>query len=402
MKLLYLCYWGIDEGLTQATVFPQLRMLAEMEHIHKIVLCTIERDKKFVEYSGPSREKINFHPLYSNGLKPGVLNKIVDFVVFPRTLQALVKVHRIDFILSRGTPAGSLAWKVFRKTGIPFGVESFEPHADYMLESGVWKKNGLKYRTQTKWEDKQKQDAQFIITVSHNYRDQLLAEGLPADKILTIPCTVDTDSFAFDSRQREAIRERLQIPEGSVVGIYVGKFGDIYYDTEAFHLIRKAFDFFAPTFFMLILTPQSKVQIEDFIKGQGLKPERFVIDCVPHLEIPHYLSASDFAFSFVKPAPSRKYCSPIKDGEYWANGLPILMGEDIGDDSRLIEAHPHAGFVFNTRFTNFQEGLRHIHHVLEPSRIEETRTQNVALAKQERGREIISKVLKQVFRRTYE
>jgi hypothetical protein len=397
VKLLYLCYWGIDEGLTQATVFPQLRMLAEMEHIHKIVLCTIERDWKLVEYSGPQHEKISFHPLYSKGLKPGVLNKIVDFVVFPQTLQALVKAHRIDFILSRGTPSGSLAWKVFRKTGIPFGVESFEPHADYMHESGVWKKNGLKYRAQKKWEDKQKQDAQFVITVSHNYREQLLAEGLPADKIHTIPCTVDTASFGFDTGKRLAIRDRLQIPESSVVGIYVGKFGDIYYDTDAFQLIRQAFDFFGPTFFMLILTPQSKVQIEDFITQQGLNPERFVIDCVLHQEIPHYLSASDVAFSFVKPAPSRKYCSPIKDGEYWANGLPILMGEDIGDDSRLIEAHPHAGFVFNAAFTNFQNGLSHIQHLLEPSRIEEMREQNMALAKRERGRQVISLVYDKVF-----
>ena len=401
MKLLYLCYWGIDEGLTQATVFPQLRILAEMEHIHKIILSTIERDRKLVEYSGPQHNKISFHPLYSKGLKPGVLNKIVDFVVFPQTLHKLVKAHGIDFILSRGTPAGSLAWKVFHKTGIPFGVESFEPHADYMLESGVWKKNGLKYRTQKKWEEKQKQDAQVVITVSHNYREQLLEEGLPADKVHTIPCTVDTDSFAFDARERVAIRERLHIPEDSVVGVYVGKFGDIYYDTEAFNLIRQAFDFFGPTFFMLILTPQSKTQIEDYIKQHGLNPERVVIDCVPHLEIPHYLSASDIAFSFVKPAPSRKYCSPIKDGEYWANGLPVLMGENIGDDSRLIAAHPHAGFVFNATFTNFQEGLRHIQYVLEPSRIKETRTQNVALAKQERGREIVSKVLNHVFTSIY-
>jgi glycosyltransferase involved in cell wall biosynthesis len=320
-------------------------VLAEMKQIDRLILCTIERGQQPVNYTGPRNEKISFYPLYSKSIKLGALNKIVDFILFPAILKNLARMHDIDFILSRGTPAGSLAWKVFRKTGIPFGVESFEPHAEYMLESDVWKKSGLKYHTQKKWEVKQKQAAQFLITVSHNYREQLLAEGLPEEKVYTIPCTVDTDTFAFDSRQRAVIRERLQIPEGSIVGVYVGKFGDIYYDEEAFYLIRQAFDFFGPPFFMFIITPQNKTTISLKISKFGLDINRFFIDSVSHSEVPHYLSAADFAFSFVRPAESRKFCSPIKHGEYWANGLPIIMGEGIGDDSDIINNNPICGVL---------------------------------------------------------
>ena len=81
MRLLYLCYWGIEEGLTHATVFPQLSLMAEMHEIETIIFCTIERRGKSVAYLGPVHDKIEFHPLYSKGLKLGVLNKILDFVV---------------------------------------------------------------------------------------------------------------------------------------------------------------------------------------------------------------------------------------------------------------------------------------------------------------------------------
>ena len=49
------------------------------------------------------------------------------------------------------------------------------------------------------------------------------------------------------------------------------------------------------------------------------------------------MSGSDFAFSTIKPADCRKFCCPIKDGEYWANGLPVLIPTGIGDDSEIIE-----------------------------------------------------------------
>jgi hypothetical protein len=402
VRLLYLCYWGIEEGLTHATVFPQLSLLVEMAEIDSIIFCTIERNKKKVDYLGPIHDKIEFHPLYSKGLKPAVLNKILDFVVFPKTLRKIAETKHIDLILGRGTPAGALAWKVFKRTQIPFVVESFEPHADYMLESGVWKKNGLKYRSQKKWEEKQKRDAQFLITVSQNYCQQLTREGIPHEKIVTIPCTVDTQAFAFSEFARKSTRERLGLSAEAIVGVYVGKFGDIYYNHEAFQIMKAAFDFFGPSFFMLILTPQSQRHITAQIQEAGLPQDRFFIDCVPHEQIPHYLSASDFAFSFVKPSPSRKFCSPIKDGEYWANGLPILMGEDIGDDSKIIKNLAHAGFVFDTQFSNLTEAFEHIMTLISPQEREKTRSANVTLADQERGRGVISKVLKQVLQKAYD
>ena len=30
-------------------------------------------------------------------------------------------------------------------------------------------------------------------------------------------------------------------------------------------------------------------------------------------------------------------CSPIKNGEYWACGLPVITPSDIGDDSEILK-----------------------------------------------------------------
>ena len=56
---------------------------------------------------------------------------------FPKELIRQVGEFELDFILARGAQAGELANLVWQKTKLPFYVETFEPQADYILESGV-------------------------------------------------------------------------------------------------------------------------------------------------------------------------------------------------------------------------------------------------------------------------
>ena len=48
------------------------------------------------------------------------------------------------------------------------------------------------------------------------------------------------------------------------------------------------------------------------------------------------MAQADFAINPVKPVPTKRHCTSIKDGEYWAMGLPVVITKDISDDSALI------------------------------------------------------------------
>ena len=45
----------------------------------------------------------------------------------------------------------------------------------------------------------------------------------------------------------------------------------------------------------------------------------------------------------VKPVPTKRYCTPVKDGEYWALGLPVIITEGISDDSGIIRENGIVG-----------------------------------------------------------
>lgn len=347
MRILFLGYWGFEDPLTTATVLPHLRLLQARVDVEAIQLVTIERGvsamKPPVLKLPFAANKITFEPLLSVPGGNVLVNKTVDFLHFPRVLTAQAKAFKADFILARGAPAGSLAYLVWKKTGIPFYVESFEPHAEYMRQAGVWSRLDPRFLFQQYWENRQKRYARALLPVAENYRQQLLREGVAPDRVITVPCSVNLTDFAFDSRVRGQMRSRLGFASDALVGIYVGKFGGIYYDKEAFTLFRTTADFFGPSFRLLLLSPQPTAEILHKLSIVGIEPAQVKVVFAPFAEVPGYLSAADFGFGLHRPTP---YVSPIKVGEYWASGLPVLLTAGVGDDSAIIEREG-GGAVFN-------------------------------------------------------
>jgi glycosyltransferase involved in cell wall biosynthesis len=185
-----------------------------------------------------------------------------------------------------------------------------------------------------------------LLPVAENYRQQLIREGVPAKRIVTVPCSVNVAAFGYDEEERRRVRQKIDFAPDALVGIYVGKFGDIYYDSEAFDLFKAAANHFGPSFRLIILTPNAQDEVRGKLARVEFTEEQVFVTKAPHADVPGYLSAADFAFAPIKPAPCRLFCSPIKVGEYWAAGLPVLLTEGVGDDSAIIQDEG-GGAIFN-------------------------------------------------------
>ncbi|GAB1445882.1 hypothetical protein MASR2M41_16140 [Flammeovirgaceae bacterium] len=241
MKILYLCYWGINDSLSQSTVYSNLIRLAQLENTESIVVVSIEREPIFHQVSLPQHEKLEYTSLVS-GL--GFRDKLNDFMIFPNTLNQLCKKHKIDTMLGRGALAGSLLYLTWKKNRISFYVESFEPHSQYMRDSGVWMRKGFKYLIQRFLERKQMENASGLMPVSTTYLEKLKVMGVSKERIQMVPCTVEIEKFKFSQRDRIIGRKQLGFLPHDIVGIYVGKFGDIYHSMEeAFAALKQAFNY---------------------------------------------------------------------------------------------------------------------------------------------------------------
>ena len=346
-RVLFICYWSIYDGLTVSTVLPSLERLQEFSSIAKIYLVTIEREPYNLDGAEVKLPPKVFHfPLLISNSSFFFFRYIKEFVLFPKRLQELVNQKEINVILARGAPAGTMAHAVAKKYNLPYYVESYEPHADYMADSGVWSRGGLKYFYQKRSEQKQNKYAQGLMPVAVNYRHVLISEGVIEGKVMTVACPVDA-RFSHNLYERGQVRERFNIEPTAIVGIYVGKYSGLYLEDEAFEIYKQSFSLI-PDFRLIILSPKAGAYVQKKLAAHDINSAKVYVAAVPHHEVPAYLSAADFAFATYKPGPSKKYLSPVKIGEYWANGLPVLLTEGVGDDSDIIK-NEGGGATFNLK-----------------------------------------------------
>ena len=388
MNILFIGYWGVNDGLTQATILPHLKVLSSFDDVGEIIFTSIERELEYFEFQ-LDIPKVKHLPLLSKNYRLLYFNKFSDFSQFSRQLVEITKLYLIDNIICRGALAGALGYRIWKKTRIPFLVESFEPHADYMIASKTWRKWGLRYMLQKHWEIKQKENARALFPVSYNYRDQLCSEGVEKEKIRVMPCEVDLMRFKFDSKKRAQKRSVLKIEKETIVGIYTGKFGDIYLKDEAFDLFVSASQYFQNHFYLVILSPQDPIWVRKELEIRGFPLNRLCVRKVLHHEVPSWLFAADFAFSTVRPSFHRRFCSPIKNGEYWAAGLPVMIPDGIGDDSEILKKTGLGVIVGD--FKNPLSSFREIEKLIKANKRSEIRK----LALQHRNPNLIAIAYKQ-------
>jgi len=147
----------------------------------------------------------------------------------------------------------------------------------------------------------------------------------------------------MSNRKKPELLKAMNL-EDKIVCVYAGKFGGLYLEKETFDFFKKAYDFFGERFRILLMTNHSEEEILAYCKASNL--DRAIIQkaFVPHHEIADYIGLADFGICPMKPLPSRRYGTPIKNGEYWALGLPVVVTKNISIDSQIIEEN-NAGYV---------------------------------------------------------
>lgn len=391
MRILYISYWSLSDPLTTSAIFPYMPIMVQ-EKGATVVFYTFETSRDRLEELPFKMAGVEHRPLQQNPLLFGPLAKVE---LFFRGRKALINEARkggYDLVFAKGSMAGAFAHMVHRATGLPYVVESFEPHSEYMAECGVWPRNGMRFRFLAKYERYQVEHAHRIITVTHNHRNALLAEGIDPARISVIPSITDLDRFAFNAEDRLQRRQELGIPLDARAGVYVGKFGGLYYDQEAFVIFKRAMDLFTGMH-IIVLSPMDHGWIAARAASAGIDSSRFHVTSAQHGEVPGFLSAADMAFSPIKPAPAKLFQCPVKNGEYWANGLPFLMTDLVADDHRLLR-QGIGGSVHGGGLEGLDEALRTIDGLLADP---DHRTNIASLARKYKSLDLARDVYRTLF-----
>src|SRR5687767_6418726 len=124
MRILFFSYWSIHDGISQGTLFPLIDKLTKNNKIEKIYFCTVEPEGS-TPLPMPFEKCVHF-PIKSN---PSALTKVWNLIRLPLLLRGIARKNNVDLMWCKGAPAGGIGGLVNGLMGLPFVVDSFEPHS---------------------------------------------------------------------------------------------------------------------------------------------------------------------------------------------------------------------------------------------------------------------------------
>jgi glycosyltransferase involved in cell wall biosynthesis len=320
---------------------------------------------------------------------------VLNWICILILLSKIILKNRIYCIHSLCTPPGVFAYLLAKCWKRKLVLDSYEPHAEAMVENGSWKKDSKAFNILFNYERKMTERADYIIGATKGMKNYAKEKyNVEIKNFFVKPACVDLERFSINKPKEEKLLKELNL-EGYKIMLYAGKFGGIYFDQEIFDYIRVASEYFGKDKFrVLILSNISKEDLEEYCRKANLDSSLIVLRFIKHKDIHRYMNLADYAICPVKPIPSKKYCTPIKNGEYWAMGLPVVIPKEISDDSDIIVEN-NIGYVLQKMdVREYRKSCEIIDKLINQSNIAE-RIQKVAV--NYRDFEVARKVYKEIY-----
>lgn len=391
-NILIITSWSYNDALIQAYTLPYLNIISnQLSEDSNIFLTTLEKTNQPITNPNPKIKNIliAYHPLSIKGLMMwvGLIFKLLK----------TIRKEKIDVIHCWCTPAGMIGYILSLLTRKPLIIDSFEPHAETMVENGVWTKNGFAHRLLFFFEKRLTKRAKYLIATTEGMKSYAKNKyRFQGNNIFVKPACVNLGFFSENNLKIKHLVDELNLTD-KIVCVYAGKFGGIYLENEVFDFFKVAENYWGSNFRALILSTHSKQEIENYCKKNNLTPATVIHKFISHHEIPNFIGLGDFGITPVKPIPTKRYCTPIKDGEYWALGLPVVITKDISDDSDIIKKYKIGSVLEELNETEYLKAIKDIDHLLKNNTRKALYNKIRPIAEKYRNFDIAEKVYKKIY-----
>jgi PEP-CTERM/exosortase A-associated glycosyltransferase len=263
-------------------------------------------------------------------------------------ITGLIKSHAPDVVHAHSPLLNAFPalWSA-RRAGLPLVYEVRALWEDAAVDHGTTAESSARYRLSRGLESLAVRAADHVTTICEGLRTDILARGVPAERITVIPNAVDIEKFRVDGVPDPALRRKLGL-DGRVVLGFAGSF----YGYEGLDLLLEAMSRLAretgagaiPVSLLLLGGGPQEARLREQAQKLGIADRVVFVGRVPHADVAGYYNLIDV---LVYPRHSMRLTelvTPLKPLEAMAQGR-VFIASDVGGHRELV-ADGQTGFLF--------------------------------------------------------
>jgi PEP-CTERM/exosortase A-associated glycosyltransferase len=279
-----------------------------------------------------------------------VLNQVDVIDGLARRLAEIIPVVKPDVLHAHSPVLNAIAaLRAGKKFGIPVVYEVRAFWEDAAVDHGTSTENGLRYRLTRALETYALKRADAVTTICEGLRKDIVARGIPADKVTVIPNAVDIDKFALGGSADLQLKDKLGLSGSRLIG-FIGSF----YAYEGLDVLLRAVPKLSarmPDLRVLLVGggPQD-AQLRQLANDLQIGDKVVFTGRVPHDQVNKYYDLLDVLVYPRLPMRLTDLVTPLKPLEAMAQGR-ILAASDVGGHLELI-ADGKTGVLFRANDTD--------------------------------------------------
>ncbi len=349
MKILELSAYFHPEQYASSYLWENLSDAYAAENIERVVCCPSPcrgiPDEVRRTYKGRKKESlydgkllvIRF-PLFKENKKPllrALRYTISTVYMFAWSLFSKY-TRNCDVIYVGSTPPiqGALAAMVKKVKKIPFCYCLQDIFPDSLVSTGMTKKNSLLWKIGSCIEQFTYRHADKIIVISEDFKNNIMAKGVPENKIVIVYNWVDEHAVADVPRKDNILFDRYNLDRNKFYITYNGNIG-MSQNMELLIEVAQELESIKDIHFVVVGNGAFKNHLEQIIKNKNVTNVT-MLPLQPYNDISYVFSLGDVSLVISKPGVGSN-AVPSKTWSIMSASRPVLANFDENELKTIIE-----------------------------------------------------------------
>lgn len=223
--------------------------------------------------------------------------------------------------------------KIFRKYPFVYCLQDIFP--DSLAGTSLAKKNGLLWKIGRIIEDFTYRHADKIIVISEDFKKNIMAKGVPEEKIVVVYNWVDQNAVVNVPRSENKLFAKYNIDPSMFYMEYSGNIGLTQNMDMLLEVMKELKDSHPDIGLVLVGEGAYKKQVEEMVRRDGLT-NVVMLPFQPYEDISHVFSLGDVGLVISKPGVGANSV-PSKTWSIMSAGRPVLANFDENEMKTILE-----------------------------------------------------------------